>query len=223
MGASPLTINTVIDQSVSDDGAYFEELPIPLSAWRLNTGLIPVATGAGIVGVAAAATSLMSLAWNATADATDIIRLDTCLPNQFAIQRNGGNGRNANPKLILRVKCRLRDTSGSASPNADLALTCQAFWHKDGATALATLGTPVSVVIGAADFAEADEEGFVWRDFDITGAMTAAQLAALDGSESVAIQLYPNEAVGTALEIQMIATKIKYLRHATLRTPAMRA
>lgn len=221
MGASPLTIERVIDSSQSDS-AYFEELPVHLAAWRLNTGLIPVATTTGTVGVAAAATSLMSLAWEATADQTDIIRLDTCFPNQFAIQRNGGVGRNTQPKYILRVKCRVRDTSGSATANTDLALVCQAFWHKDGATALSTLGTPISVVVGATDFAQAEEEGFVWRDFDITGAMTAAQLAALDGSENIAIQLYPNEAIGTALELQIVATKIKYLRHATLRLDSMR-
>lgn len=221
-GASPLTVERVIDNSVSDS-AYFDEIPVPLGAWRLNTGLIPVATTTGTVGVAAAATNLMSLAWEATADGTDIVRLDTCFPNQFAIQRNGGVGRNAQPKYILRAKVRLRDLTGAASPNATLALVCQAFWHKDGQTYLSTLGTPVSRVVGAVDWIQADEAGFVWYDFDITGAMTAAQLAALDGSENIAIQLYPSAAIGTNLELQVVATKIKYLRHATLRTTAMRA
>lgn len=221
-GASPLTIERVLHESEPDIG-FFEEVPVPLFSWRLASGADFAAATTNIVGYAAVETNLMALRWDPGADASDQIRLDWCLPGQFKIQTGGGEGQHGQPKLILRVKCRVLDNTGSATANTDLAFSLQCFWHKDGATSLSTLATAVSAVIGATDYIAAVEEGFVWFDLDITGAMTAAQLAAIDGSESITMVLGPNETVGTNLYIDLIATKIKYLRHASLRPKSLRA
>lgn len=221
-GASPLTIERVLHESEPDVG-FFEEIPVPLFSWRLGSGADFAAATTNIVGYAAVETTLMALRWDPGADDSDTIRLEWCLPGQFKAQTNGGNGENAQPQLILRVKARVFDNTGSATANTNLAFNCQCYWHKDGATAQSTLATVATVVIGATDYIAAEEEGFVWFDLDITGAMTAAQLAAIDGSESISIVLGPNETVGTNLYVDLIATKIKYLRHASLSPKTLRA
>lgn len=224
-GASPLTIERVNHTSEPDCG-FFDSIPLPLSSWTLDAGTIIPAAGSGNVGRETTDTNHRVIRFDDTADTSDIIRLDTCLPDTFKIQNNGGQGENAQPRLVLSVKCRVTDIAnagaGGATANTDLALVCQAYWHRDDATAISVLATVITTTIGATDYIAGAEQGFIWRDIDITGAMSAAQLAALDGSESISILLYPNEAPGTDLVIDVLATKLKFLRHASLRDSTIR-
>jgi hypothetical protein len=213
-----LNIGKSIQESEPHWG-YTEDFSVPLSEWTLNTGVAVGARADGGVGREAVATSLNGIVWDDTADATDIIRFDWTLPGQF---KSEGVGRDDVPVLKLLVKARTRDTTGSATANADLALNAQVFFHAVGGTAVSTLSAAISKVVGATDFTDATEEGFAWYEYDIYTAMTAAQKSAIGPLTTMQIQLLPNEAIGTALYIDVVGTVIRYKRHASLESKSAR-
>ena len=210
-GASPLTIENVLRNASKTERGVWKTMHLPLTAWSLNTGVVLAAVGAGTVGNANAATSLACIQWDDTADASDIIRTSIVIPPDFRAQISAST-----PKLVLYVRARVLDGTGSATANTNLELRAQCFWHKTADTALSTLATPVGNVIGATDYAAASEEGFVLYKFDLTGAMTAAQLALLSALDTFQIQLYPHEAVGTDLYVEVIGTFLVYEGHASI-------
>lgn len=214
-GASPLNIESVLRSAVKTERGVWKDIPLPLAAWTLNTGVVLAAVGAGIVGnataVAAAPSNLACIQWDDTADASDIIRTSIVLPPDFRAQISAKA-----PNLILYVRARVLDGTGSATANTDLALQAQCFWHKTGDTALSTLAAVVANTIGATDYVAADEEGFVLYKFDLTAAMSAAQLALLGPLDTFQIQLFPQEAVGTNLYIEMIGSFLVYEGHASI-------
>lgn len=208
-GASKLNIESVLRNAQKTARGLWKCLPIPLAGWTLGSGVVLAATGSGIVGGATAATSLTSISWNATADNGDTIQTGLVLPADFRAQIGA-----ATPKLVLYVRARVVDAASGA--NADLELRAQCFWHKTADTALSTLGTAVGNVVGATDYAEAAEEGFILYKFDLTAAMSAAQLALLAPLDTFHIQLYPHEAVGTSLTLQVVGTFLMYEGHASV-------
>jgi len=212
-GANPLNIENVIDQSAQDIG-YVEDVSVPLGAWTLGAGTTIAAAGAGIVGRAAAATSLGCIQWDDTADASDIVRLDWTLPGQFKSAQRAGIRQS--PMLKLLVKARVLDGTGSATANANLALDAQLFFHNAAETALQTLSAVVTNVVGAADYAAAAEEGFAWYEYDLYAGMSAAQKLLALPMTTMQILLNPNETVGTNLYIEVIGTVIRYRRHASV-------
>jgi len=218
--ANKLNLERVISESQPDTG-FIEDAPVPLGAWTLGAGTIIPATGAGVVGASTVTSTgvLNVLLWNATADQTDTIRLDWTLPGQFK-SKNIGQGEA--PVLQLLIKARLRDTTGSATANADLALTATASFHSVGETAIGALAAVVSNTVGAVDYAEAAVDGFAWYTFDIYGGMSAAQKTALVPLESIQFVVAPQEAVGTALALEVMSTVIRYRRHAGLESMSSR-
>lgn len=210
-GASPLTIESVLRNASKTERGVWKTMHLPLNSWTLNTGVTLAAVGAGIVGAANAATSLACIQWDDTADASDIIRTSIVIPPDFRAQISA-----ATPKLVLYVRARVLDGTGSATANTDLALQAQCFWHKTADTALSTLSATVSNIIGATDYTAATEEGFILYKFDLTGAMSAAQLALISALDTFQIQLYPDQAVGTDLYIEVVGTFLVYEGHASI-------
>lgn len=215
-GSWSLTAERMIHESRPDIG-YSEDIPVPLGAWRLDNGLTIPAVGAGIVGWATVATDARVIEWDDTADDGDIIRLSWALPRQFKWRRLQSHMEHADPKIILQTLCRVADIAnggaGGATANTDLALVCQAYWLNDKSTTLYSLSSPVSVVIGANDYPNNNIEGFSWRSFDITAAMSDEQLDNLPSLGNMDFTLSPNEAVGTNLAVQVLATRIHIVRH----------
>jgi hypothetical protein len=218
--ANKLNLERVISESQPDTG-FIEDAPVPLGAWTLGAGTIIPATGAGVVGASTVTSTgvLNVLLWNATADQTDTIRLDWTLPGQF---KSKDIGQGEAPVLQLLIKARLRDTTGSATANADLALTATAAFHSVGETAIGALASVVSNTVGATDYAEATVAGFAWYTFDIYGGMSAAQKTALAPLETIQFVVAPQEAVGTALALEVASTVIRYRRHAGLESMSSR-
>ena len=214
-GASKLTIENVIRNAEKTERGIWKHLNIPLPAWGTTAGVPLAAIGAGAVGyaasVAASPNCLQSIRFAAAATTTDIIQTALAVPPDFRAQVSAST-----PKLVLFMRCRLLDTTGSATANADFAFTAQAFWHKTADTALSTLATAVTTIIGATDYVATDEAGFVLYKWDIGAAMTAAQLALLGPLDTLNIQIAPDQAVGTALAAEIVNTFLMYEGHASI-------
>jgi hypothetical protein len=210
-GASPLNIEGVINRAQLGEG-LLRDYPIPLGSWTLDTRAVIGTTSTDTVYRGVAATSMGAIIWDDGATTTDVISLDWVLPGEFVSERNDVNAR---PSLVLRVKARLTDLTGSATANADLALTATCHFHGVGDAAL-TSPTAISVVVGAVDYADATEEGFAWYELDLTSTMTAAQLTALAAMDSVSINLSVNEVVGTNLRLDVVGTVLRCGVHVAL-------
>lgn len=213
---------------------YYGREPLPLMAglWDDNGTLKALAiNGAGTVGFKYLAggsgltDDIVGLVWGATADSTDSWVYPWTLPHNYR-RDTGSGGRSA---VILRVKCRKLDLGG-ATDNADLELNCMASWHNstlsetaatesDGDTAFNVLAAVVkgTTLAGATilpAMAVADSEAaFRWIEFDITGGMTATQLAALKPGATMTFKLFPHEAVGTSLNVEVSDIEVVYTRH----------
>lgn len=210
-GASPLTIENVLRNASKTERGVWKTMHLPLTSWSLNTGVVLAAVGAGTAGNANTATSLACIQWDDTADASDIIRTSIVIPPDFRAQISSKT-----PRLVLFVRARVLDGTGSATANADLGLQAQCFWHKTSDTALSTLSATVLNVIGATDYVAASEEGFVLYKYDLTAAMSTAQLALLSALDTFQIQLYPDQTVGTDLYIEVVGTFLAYEGHASI-------
>ncbi len=213
MSASALNIENVLRNAIKTERGVWKHIDLPLAAWTLGSGVVLAATTTGTVGNAAAVTTapnnLAAITWEATATTSDICGTSIVLPPDFRAQVSAKT-----PNLILYVRARLMDAGSNA--NADLALTAQCFWHKTADTALSTLASAVSNTVGATDYAAAAEEGFTLYKFDLTAAMSAAQLAALGPLDTFQIRLAPNEAIGTGLTLEVIGTFLMYEGHASV-------
>jgi len=206
------------------------DYPIALGQLTLDAGTTIPAAGSGIVGRTNAATALRVIAWNATADNGDIIALDWTLPRQFhpsSVSEVSGttlavNTRRRRCSLRLRLKMRLTDLTGSATANADLKVQVTALWHNVGDTSLNTLASAVEQTVGATDYADAAEEGFVWYEFDITGAMTEVKRNALTPGATFQISINPHEAIGTNLRLDLAGALVSVVEHLTLWDPDVR-
>jgi hypothetical protein len=185
-----------------------------------------------VTGGTNATDKIMGLVWNASADQTDILVKDWALPTTW---KKDGGAAGSRSKIILAAKVRKLDASGSASDNADLALLAQASWHNSNLSAsentesdgdstinnLGTLATPVPVTFetlaGAAviptDAVADSEAAFRWMFADITAGMTAAQLAALKPGATMTFKIYPNEAIGTNLALEVVEIAVICLEH----------
>lgn len=210
--ASILTVEDVLNESKPYRG-YVEDVPVPLRDWSLGSGAAYVATTSNIVGYGASATSLNGFVWDPGADTGDTLRLDWTTPGQFAPQPSTLKW---NPVLEMHLCLRVRDKTGSASANTDLAMTCQAFWFKSGDTALSTLSSAVSNIIGATIAQDSHVEQFAWYRYNLVGAMTAAQKLALGPRQPFQFVIAPDDTVGTNLQIDMVGSFIRYRRHASL-------
>jgi hypothetical protein len=203
---------------------YPKCVPIPYSQWVLGAGTPPVAAAGNIVGVGAIATSLVGHIWDSGADAADTLLLPWTLPSDFyrGTQLSGHLA-----GLILRVKARKRDADGT-NTTSGLKLQLDAYWHNsaitdagvetDGDTSLGHLGTVISSSALPAPVLAGAEEGFRWYDFDICGAMTAAQRAALKPRATMQLILGPSTTVGGNDFIEAVGYEIIYRGELTPHT-----
>ena len=205
-----------------DDNGTLKALAISTSG---TVGFKYVTGGTGLTD------DMVGLVWNATADNTDVLVKDWAVPQDFKPD-SGQTGHRS--RLVARIRVRKLDTTGSASDNADLALSMQASWHNpafsqstgiegDGDTAINVLATAatakrldstgaVSSVIPA-DVAADSEAGFRTMYVDIGAAMTDAQLMALKPGAAMTLKLYPNEAIGADLALELVDWEMVYTRH----------
>lgn len=177
-------------------------LPIPLGAWTLGAGTPPVAATTNIVGVGAIDTDFNGLIWDAGADGSDTVRVVLAMPQDLVPAEN-----ESDRDMLLRVLARKHDTTGSASDNADLAFKLAVDWLTPGA-AKESLSTDVAGTLGAK---HAGEEGFAWYDLDI-GAALHTEGKSIYAGDVLQLTLGPNEAVGTALNIDVLATELMLRR-----------
>lgn len=209
-GASALTIESVLRNAQKTERGLWKHMFIPLPAWTTTAGVPLAAIGAGAIGNAQAASNFACVKWGAAADASgEEIQCALVIPPDFRAQVG-----TKTPNLILYVRARLTDAAAGDTPS--LKLTAQCVWHKTADTAVSTLSAVVGVTIGAANYAAAEEEGFLLWKFDLTGAMSAAQLALLGPLDSFQIILEPDQTVGANLSIEMINTFLMYEGHASV-------
>jgi len=213
-GFSASTIERVMHDSRPDVG-WEEDLVVSNSMWRMGDGTTVIARADGGVGVGAIATSFNGIIWDDTADASDTVRLDLALPGQF---KQAADDTLFAPVLKFLAKCRVRDLTGSATANTDLALTAQMYFHNEAETSIQSLAAVVSNIIGATDYADATEEGFAWYTFDLYAACSAAQKLLLKPLTTVQIVLAPDQTVGTNLYLEMLSSVIRYRRHCGIAT-----
>lgn len=217
-------------QDMYEAGAGFPKcLPIDLSSWCLTTGAPMPATGAGVVGYGAIASTLNGLIWDDTAAETDIIRWRGLVPADYHRSPEAFGEKNT---IVLAVYARKLDTTGSATDNADLALVATPYWHSpsytaagvagSGDTAIKTVNTAISNTL-TVDAAAATEEAFRWYEFDLlknanftTAAIGSAARLALKPRSPLQILLNPQEAVGTDLAIEVLATELWYVANLTI-------
>lgn len=226
----PRNIEALINESEPTDGVLIE-VPIPLAAFTLGTGLHFAAAGSGIVGVGASMTSKLAIIWDDTADADDVAVLSWTTPANFreVSVRRKNPGSTTWSDLSLWLLTRKLDTSGAASNNADLTITAGMYWlYSDplststtpGDTALNNLTTRASALLEA-DAAAATEEAFKWYELDLS-ARLQAETKTLKANSALDIVIGPNEAVGTDLAIEVIGAKLRYREHCAFESRVAR-
>lgn len=211
------------------DIGYTGLAELPVGSWIHDDGgtlkqLAAVASGK--VGLAYASSGLLCLNWDDTADANQKVVRDWTVPLDYRSD-TGKTGERSAILLVLRV--RKLDSTGSASDNDDLKLAVTASWHNpavtnsgsesDGDTAINTLASSVNpeTLAGSSliptDAAATAEESFRYMVADITEGMTAAQLKALVPGASLTLGIGPNEAIGTDLALEVVSPCVIYTRH----------
>lgn len=188
------TIENILNDSLPDQG-YEDQLSIPMSAWTNYGG-----AGNGTVEYATVETGTFDIegaVWDATADGNDVIRYVWSVPDVYV---------EAADRLKIAFRARKLDTTGSASENADLSLNL--------ITTVATAASapallPPTTITLAAKTTDDTLDDFPWYEFDLSG-------KGLKRGDLIQFQLGPNQAVGTALALEVIACKLTYRRHAAV-------
>lgn len=204
----------------------FQREPLPLlsGVWNDNGTLKAwAASTTGTVGFALLTTTQVGMRWEATADQTDRWQYPWQVPPTY---RRDTGANTARSSLVVRVKARKVDISGSATDNTDLALTLQAYFHSGamsndgvqtaGDTSVAPLGAAISNTLNAlaaSDDLDADPENYRIYTFDVGAAMTDAQRAALKADASLTFSLAPNEAPGTGIAIDVLWADVIFTGH----------
>lgn len=205
---------------------FMHEFAIPRPAWTLAAGGPLVASTTNIVGFKASMTSMIGMVWDAGADTGDIVSYNGSLPGDFV--QIGGDGRYPSatdgPQFQLLVYARKLDTTGSAADNADLRLTGDLYWlHSDpdeavgargGDQALNHLTTKATALLDTLA-ADSVEQAYHWYVLDI-GARLEAETKVLKPYSAFRLDLAPDDTVGTALNIEVIGTILRYRRHSAL-------
>lgn len=223
-----LTDAWIRNDYVPGDGFLgYERIPFMSGLWNDNGTLKALAgTTTGTVGfklVQGNNADLNKLVWEATADSTDKFEFDFTLPPVF--RRDGGlPGQHVG--LFVRAKVRKFDTTGLATDNSDLTLAMGMSWSNPAVTdagvesngsAYAALTADVTgkTLDGTAlvPAKTATEGGERWMEWDFTNALSSAQKAALRAGASITFRMYPNEAIGTALQLEVSDIHVFYGQH----------
>jgi len=201
LGHHPLAIEGDIENSEPVAGYRADLGPVFAANWTLATGLAFAASGAGIVGVGAielGTNDMRGLIWDAAADATDQAMLCFTLPGEFSASED---------QLVISLWMRKFDTTGSATENADLAMAGILTHLGTGDTA-GDVETTVSNTL-AVMTAATTRAAFAKYDFTFSA-------KGLAPDEFVQFIVGPNEAVGTALQVHLLGTRVRVKRHACI-------
>lgn len=220
--ADPRNFEQIVNETENVDGVL-TDLPIPLGAWTLAAGTPFIATTTGIVGAGATNTNMLGLVWNATADTGDIASLNIPLPGNF----RSVDGVNFIPRTAhwsefqLQVFARKLDITGSATENATLALTGDMYWQNTDPNVATNpsdtsdnhLTTPASALLSPKTFSQVST--YAWYTLDI-GARIQAESKILRKHAACQINLSVSAAVGTALAVEVRATRLRFRTHVAL-------
>lgn len=181
----------------------------PTSWLACNASFTPAqlaAVGAGTVGYALLETGtndMLGLQWNATADQGDGLALVFALPGEFSESQD---------ELHISVWVRKRDTGG-AGENADLRLDGQ-LRHFKTADTTPTLETAkqwtLPSMTTATTFASFTKHNYIWSG------------RSLKAGAQCMFTLFPQEAIGASLSVDLLRTRVRAKRHAALATRAER-
>lgn len=178
---------------------------LPTSWLACNASFTPAAlaaVGVGTVGYALLETGtndVLGIQWNATADQGDGIALVFPLPGEFSASQD---------ELIISIWARKRDTGG-ASDNTDLRLDGQ-LRHFGGSDTTPVLETAQQWTLPAMTTATT-RASFTQRNFIYSG-------ETLSPGDLCMFTLFPQEAVGTALSVDLLQTRVRAKRHLVLPT-----
>lgn len=205
-GHNNLTVEDDLANAIRNAG-YCEDIMIPVHAWKTGAGLTMPARADGAVGIESVdlgtSQGVDTLTWDDTADNSDLAIYQFTLPGQF------------NPKvdkIKLYTRVRKFDTTGSASENADLTLN-GTLRHFDPSAATAVDETAIAKLLPA-KIATVTDASWTLLLYEWSG-------EGLKPFSTCKIILNPNEAVGTALYIQMLASLLKLNRNTSYNNKAL--
>lgn len=179
-------------------GGFRHDWRIPLNGWKTSVGAHVGTLASGIAGWTAIDTNLMSLAWHATASASDIIMYAWEVPYDFA-----------NAARDLEIWMRFAKT-GSGT-NADLAMEFTFAWMNPGQTAASTLISTIDDVVLPAAVADNNPERHLWYRRDIYEKVAAG--ADIKAGALCRLRINPNETVGTDLQVDFSGAFLRGRRH----------
>ncbi len=211
-GASELTIERVIHQSVEDIGFRIEK-DLPLHMWKEASGLN--LTAATTPGLQTLLTNDVSVDW-AAASATSVKATTRFrMPKVFA-RRSTSPVATDRYDFQLKVVARKKEaTDVAGSGGATLGMTAQIYWWTPGTdTALNSLTTPVTVTFP--DFVSdntANLQGFSELSFDL-GAELRAESKTINPGDIVRVVLAPTATTGTGVTMQMTGASLVLRSHA---------
>jgi hypothetical protein len=217
--SNPAALERTIDQSISDHG-FRADIPLPMGAWRLGSGL--VLTAATAPEIIALDTNMQALKWDHGDAATDVIAAEFTMPGDYnptpdfparpAATADTSSRTWSEVNDDLKLFCLARKKDADDAENADLAVQCQVYWFTPGTdTALKSLTTPASVTLPAA-VAGTTLAGLNQITLDIGDRLRAEGKRILPG-DVVKLVVGPNEAPGTTdLDLELIPQNIRYRR-----------
>lgn len=185
--------------------------PIPSPAtWSFGnpgTALGRSSSAAAYILSAGGSHQLEAVNWKATAATTDLVQFTMALP--WRMRRYSGRSKSG---LLLAIRCRKHDTTGSATEDADLGLSVTAIFQSptigsDGTEADGTgfvTSTADTQLLPAKSADNAPGKARVYR-FDLFKGLTDAQKAAIVPGSTVTIRIAPSKTVGTALAAQVFS------------------
>lgn len=195
-------LENFIESSEPNRGFRAEPFLITPTSWlacNASFDPAPLATvAAGTVGYArleCGTNDMIGIQWNATADQTDGIALIFTLPGEFSSSQD---------ELIFSILARKRDTGG-ASDNADLRLDGQ-LRHFASSDTTPTLETANQWTLPAMTTATT-RASFTQRNFIYSG-------EGLSAGDRLMFTLFPQEAIGTALTVDLLETRVRFKQHA---------
>ena len=219
-GGARGTIEQVMQESVAGKG-YREDWSPGLGGWRSLDGLS--LTAATAPAIAAEATSLFTLVWDAALLVTDVITFPFTMPQSYAEHQ-----------YDLQIVCVARKASNA---NADLAIQAQVHWFTPGIVntpnqqtttatqptltagdaGLSSLTTPARALLTTGGGSSSDTIGYGTYLLDI-GARLAAESKQIQAGDACLIRVGPHETAGD--DLRMHPPIIRWRRHAGLRRNA---
>lgn len=202
------------------------DLPLWAGLWDDNGTLKAIAAKTtGTMGFTRISTSLAGIAWDAAATQTDKWVFPWKVPQDY--RRDTGRT-DEGSKIVLRAKVR-KNPTGVATDNDNLRFVLDVAFHSsnidnegaetDGDSAVTTQtgidGTLMDGTALAPDLATSldAEKGFRWMEWDISAALSAAELASIQAGASMTLNLYPHETVGADQQLEVVSAEIVYTRH----------